>query len=219
VSLPKVRIAGGSLVRRACALAGVAGPATFIATWAVLGARASGYSPAQDPISRLAAVNAPTHAAMTAGFLAFGAGVGVYARELRNAFPGGAGLAALVTAGATIAIAATPLDSALGGTPHAVAAGVAYASLAAIPVLARPSLARRGHLRAAAASVAVGISVAACLAGSVIARHHAGAWQRLGLTLGDAWLIVSALLLARTPQHPTNAGSVESPTRHDRERR
>jgi hypothetical protein len=180
----------------------VAGPVTFIATWAILGSRAKGYSPTQDPISQLAAVNAPIHAAMTAGFLAFGAGVGVYARELRAACPGGAGPAALVTATATIAIAATPLDSSRGGTPHAIAAGVAYASLAAIPALAGRSLARRGRGPAAAGSIAAGALAAACLAWSAFTDDHTGAWQRLGLTVGDAWLIASALWLARARQVP-----------------
>ena len=40
------------------AFAGIAGPATFIAAWSVLGATRSGYSPVHDPISRLAAVEA-----------------------------------------------------------------------------------------------------------------------------------------------------------------
>ena len=47
-------------MRRARALGGVVGPGVFIATWAVLGARAEGYSPVQDPISRLAATDAST---------------------------------------------------------------------------------------------------------------------------------------------------------------
>jgi hypothetical protein len=179
------------------ALGGAIGPAAFIAAWAVLGERTRGYSPIDDPISRLAAVDASTRGAMTAGFLAYGAGVGLYAAELRAGLSAPAAGAALLSVLGTAGIAATPLDSALGGAPHAAAAGLTYASLAAVPLLASRSLAGRGRTVEASASVAVGLATGACLLASLVDDAHTGLWQRLGLTLGDVWLIASAWSLLR----------------------
>jgi hypothetical protein len=147
----------------------------FVAAWAILGARTDGYSPVSDPISRLAATGAPTRTAMTVGLLGYAVGVGAYSRTL----PGRLAPVAAVNAAAAIAIAATPLDSMAGGTPHAIAAGVSYASLAALPLLA-------GHRVVAAAS-------ATALVLSLVDDAHTGLWQRTGLTVGHAWLAAGAL--------------------------
>ena len=179
-------------------LGGVVGPTAFIATWATLGARTQGYSPVHDPISRLAAVDAPNRSLMTAGLLVFGVGVGAYARELRDAHPGGAGTAALACAVGSLGVAATPLESSLGGTPHAVVASLTYASLAAVPLLAARSLRSQGRSGAARMSIAAGLATGACLVASTVPSAHTGLWQRLGFVIGDAWLIGSALQLLRT---------------------
>jgi hypothetical protein len=184
-------------VTRWRALGGVAGPVAFIAAWAILGSRTRGYSPIEDSISRLAAVDASTRGAMTAGFLAYGAGVGLYATELRAGLSGPAANAALLNVVGTVGIAATPLDSGLGGVPHAVAAGVSYASLAALPLLTSRPLAERGRTAGARASAAAGLAIGACLLVSLVDDAHTGLWQRLGLTLGDLWLIASAWSLLR----------------------
>ena len=178
-------------VERWLAAGGVVGPLAFIAAWAVLGARRAGYSPIEDPISRLAAVGSPTRPAMTAGLVAFGVGVTAYAAALRSEMPSAATTAA-ATAVASFAIAATPLDSSLGGGPHAAAAGVAYATLAATPILGARHLSRRGDQLAARASVVAGlVSGAALLASATLTRGH-GLLQRAGLTAGDLWIIVTA---------------------------
>jgi hypothetical protein len=174
-------------VRRAAMVGGVAGPAAFIVTWAVLGERAAGYSPVEDPISRLAAVDASTRWGMTAGILALAAGLGAVGLGLRDDGRHRAALAAAVTAAATVGIAATPLDGPLGGAPHAAAAGLAYASLATLPVLAD------GGRLALGASVVTG----ACLATSIAVDGRTGFWQRLGLTAGHLWVIGHALRTRR----------------------
>lgn len=180
--------------------AGIAGPAAFITTWAALGATHGDYSPVHDPISRLAALGSPTRPAMTAGFAAFAVGVAAYAPVLGSRLPGGASRAAALTAAATIGVAALPLGGAGGDTPHAVAAGTAYASLAATPLLAARTLARRGDRQMAATSTAVSIAVAAALASSAVLPHHAGLAQRLGLTIGHLWIITSAIAALRSPE-------------------
>jgi hypothetical protein len=165
------------------ALGGVIGPAAFVATWATLGALKDDYSPVHDPISRLAAVGAPTRAAMTAGFLAFAAGVGACAPALSDRYGRGASRALALNAVATVGVAALPLEGFGGGHGHAVAAGVAYASLAAA-VWA-------GGARKTA------VAVAAALAASAVSPEYAGLAQRTGLTLGDAWIVAAALRLLR----------------------
>ena len=184
------------------AVGGVLGPAAFITAWAVLGARTDGYSAVDDPISRLAAVDAPTRAPMTAGLLAYALGVGLYAGQLRDDLSRPVALAAALNVVGTLAIAATPLDSALGGAPHAAAAGLSYASLGAIPILAAAPLLRRGHRGAARASTVLGACTLGALAVSASGADHTGLWQRIGLTLGDVWLIASALWLLRRAPRP-----------------
>jgi hypothetical membrane protein len=178
--------------QRWCAVGGIIGPAAFIATWSVLGTRRAQYSPLHDPISRLAAVDAPTRWAMTAGFIAFSAGVGAYALAARRTLPGGVAAAAATTAGATLAVAALPLGGPGGDGPHAVAAAVAYASLAAAPLaVGRASRdAERASVRHA--SLGTALAVGAALAASALAPSYAGLLQRAGLTLGDVWIAATA---------------------------
>lgn len=187
-------------------LGGIAGPAAFIAAWSALGAAKPGYSPIQEPISRLAAVGASTRPAMTAGFLAFGVGVGCYSPTLGRLSPS-AVAAAAVTATATVAIAALPLGGPKGDTAHAVAAGTAYANLAALPLCAAGPLRRRGHSAAALLSAATGVGVAALLAASAVLPRGVGLAQRAGLTLGDAWIMVSALALSHRRRFSSGAGA------------
>ncbi|MGI8850511.1 MAG: DUF998 domain-containing protein [Acidimicrobiales bacterium] len=189
------------------AWAGVAGPLTFIGTWSLLGAIKADYSPVNDPISRLAAVDSPQRAAMTGAFLIFGIGVSAFAAEVRQAFPGAAPFTLATTAVATIGVAATPIGSALGATPHAVAAGISYASLAATPVLTSRHLPNRA---ASMASLAVGLASGSSLLASALAPRGVGLLQRVGLTLGDAWIVATALWMAsrrdaRPPQLHTAA--------------
>src|SRR4051812_28975626 len=105
------------------ALGGIVGPAAFVAAWASLGPRAPDYSPVHDPISRLAAVGAPTRVAMTAGFLAFSAGVLPASTVLRRTHSPATGAAAATAALATAAVALAPLGASFGDVPHAAAAG------------------------------------------------------------------------------------------------
>ena len=175
------------------ARAGIAGPTVFIAAWWALGAIRDGYSPVNDPISRLAALDTPTRPVMTAGMLVFAAGVGAYAPILRTRYSGGAARAATLTAIATLGIAALPLGGHGGDEPHALAASVAYATLAATPLLAGRALLQHGDRRAAAVSIATGVAVAAALAASVALPHGTGLAQRLGLTIGDLWIMASAV--------------------------
>ena len=178
------------------ALGGVGGPVVFVGAWSILGATRAGYSPIHDPISRLAAVDAPTRAAMTAAFLAYGVGVSLYAGELRAALPGGSAVAAATTAAAIAGIAATPLGSPLGGAPHATCAAVAYTALALLPIAGGRTLAHQGRRGASLVSVALGIASGTSLLASVVVSQWTGVFQRIGLTLGDLWIVATAVWLS-----------------------
>ncbi|MDQ1519109.1 MAG: hypothetical protein QOI55_182, partial [Actinomycetota bacterium] len=78
--------------------------------WLVAGARADGYSPVDDAISRLAASGAPTRAVMTTGFVCFGIALPVFAATARERIGNSAAIAAAVTGLATLGVAAAPLD-------------------------------------------------------------------------------------------------------------
>ena len=176
---------------------GVVGPAAFVAAWVGAGAATDGYSPVDDAISRLAAEGAATRAVMTAGFVAFGIGVSLYAIALRRTLPGRAWVAAMASAVATLGVALFPLDhSHLGDRMHASFAGAGYAALAATPLLAARPLWRRGHRGAAIASIVIGAASGLCLAATVVGPAH-GLFQRLGLTSVDAWLVATAVMLGR----------------------
>jgi hypothetical membrane protein len=163
---------------------GVAGPVTFVGCWVVGGALTDGYSPVDDFISELAGSGASTRPLMTTGLVVFAAGVSAFARGL----PKPARIVGYVNAAATLGIAAFPLHAGIDHL-HALAAGTGYASLALMPVLA----ARARGRSAAIASVAVGLLAGASLLASAMTDTTNGLFQRVGLTIVDAWIVVSAL--------------------------
>jgi len=179
------------------AWAGVAGPVTFVASWATAGALSPGYSPLTEPISRLAAAGAPYRPLMNASFLIFAAAMPVYAVPLRSALAGRAWLAAVAAGAGSAGIAVTPLGfSDRLDAAHAVAAGSTYLAMAALPLVASPALARSGRRWAARASAALGLVAGACL-GASIAGEPVGFYQRAGLTLVDLWIVTTALAIVR----------------------
>jgi hypothetical membrane protein len=188
--------------RRLAITGGIAGPAAFVSAWAILGARTAGYSPIDDAISRLAAEGAPDRALMSAGMLAFAGGVTAYAVGARSLLGTGAAIALGTTALATAGVAAFPLDASYGDAPHALAAAVAYVALAAAPIAgaSAPLLADRPG--ATAASRLAGGVIAAALAMSVLAPSGHGLFQRVGLTVGDVWIVGTALGALRRPRVP-----------------
>ncbi len=157
----------------------------FVTAWAALGAGAAGYDPTRDAISRLAAYGAPTRVGMTAGLVALGAGMGLYGMALRSR---PAALLPVANGILTLAVAALPLGGRYD-TAHGIAAALGYVTLAAIPVV----VGRRPL------SVAIGLMSALCLLLTILADDRDGLFQRLGLTLAQAWVVVSALALLRAP--------------------
>lgn len=178
-------------MRRALLLGGAVGPAAFVGAWLAGGLLREGYRPTVDTISRLAEQGVDTQPLMTAGFVAFGVLVPLFATQLE---PRALRVSATTSGLATLAVACTPL-SRDGGTTldtlHYVSALVGYAGQAASPwagatQLSRPPLSR-----------AVTVVCAASLVASVVDQAHAGLWQRLGLTLVDVWFVVLAVRLLR----------------------
>lgn len=188
----------GEAARRRSDLTGlglVLGPLAFIGAWAAAGAGTPGYVPTRDAISRTAAVGAPERPLMTAGFLAFAACAAVGSIALRRHVPGPAWIATAVNSAATVGVALSPLDQSVGvDAAHTVTATTGYVSLALTPLLAARPLADAGHRGLANASVATGAAVGACLAATA-GLESSGLPQRLGLTIGDAWLIAAGLAI------------------------
>lgn len=168
----------------------MAGPLVFVAAWALLGARTEGYDPARQAISRLAATGAPTRWAMTAALVALGAGMALYGLALR---PRAVWLLPVANGAATLAVAALPLGAG-HDTAHGVAAAAGYATLAAIPL----AVGGRRPL-----PVAVSVVSAGCLLASVLVPLD-GLFQRAGLTLAHAWVVLTA------PRAPTSSSTTPS---------
>lgn len=175
----------------ACGIVGVVG---FVAAWVIGGRMVEGYSSVDDAISRLAAVDASSRTVMTAGFVAFGIGVPLFAQALRRTLCGPAWIAATVSGLATVGVAATPLGR--FDVAHYVFATIGYVSLAATPILAAGALRDRGDRTAAAWSVACGVATAVLLTASTLDPGH-GATQRLGLGVTDLWIVAMSVSIIR----------------------
>ena len=179
------------------ALAGIAGVGGFIGAWATAGAVRNGYSPIQDAISQLAAIDAPNRSWMTAGFVAFGVGIPIYAQALRRALPGPAWIAASLTGLSTLGVGLAPLGRA--DTAHYLFAGVGYITLAATPLLASRTFRAEGSRTWATWSNICGLGSAAVLTASLADPGH-GLNQRLGLGITDAWIVATAWSMFRSGQ-------------------
>lgn len=163
------------------------GPVAFVTSWALA---APGYDDRSwlavtrgEPISRLAAADAPQQWLVTCGLVAFGLGVLL----ARAAVTGRVLRAALATVGlSSLVVAATPLEAGLDA-PHYVAAGAGYVGLVVV-ALAWP---------AAGAARAAGLLAAtlggAALVASLPPTDLSGLWQRTGLTVLDTWLVATCL--------------------------
>lgn len=177
------------------ALCGIAGPCAFVGAWLLAGLQEPDYEPLRDAISQLAREGAGTRPLMTAGFVAFGVLVPLWALLLRRVLGTGVAVAAAVAGLATLGVALLPL-TAQGGQPqdlgHGIAAGTGYLAMAATPLLAVAPLRRLGHARAAATSTVVGVVSLIALVGSLLVVDRSGGLQRLGLTVVDAWHVVVA---------------------------
>lgn len=168
-------------------LAGVIGPAAFVGAWVTgtLLRRADGYSPVDDPISRLAEIGTSTKPLMTAGFVTFGIAVPAFAVLDRDELGTPAATALVVAGLGTLGVAATPLHPVDDVPLHAVAAIAGYVGLAAAPALSRTDR-----------NVALSALSAACLAATSLGPVH-GLLQRIGLTVVDAWIVRRALSARR----------------------
>jgi hypothetical membrane protein len=194
----------GVRLRAAC---GVIGPVAFVGAWSLTGLSAENYSVTHDAISRLAETGAPNRAAMTAGFVAFGIAVPVYASALRSTIDGWAWATAVATGIATLGVAAVPLGSPTRDTVHGCFATAGYLTLAATPLLASRAFARAGRVGWARASVLSGIASGACLIATIPGPAH-GLFQRLGLGAVDAWIVATAVQIMRTGRLTRSDASV-----------
>jgi len=181
--------------RRLATWGGVIGPAAFVSAWSVAGRRADGYAALDDAISRLAAKGAPTRSLMTAGFTCLGVTLPVFAYVRRDVLGSAAAASAVLSGLATLGAGLTRLDrSRSSDAVHVVFAVIGYASLSAAPALAASSLHRHGQRRVAALAPFVAALSGLCLSATAWGPKR-GLFQRVGLTVGDAWLAATALSL------------------------
>jgi hypothetical protein len=144
-----------------------------------------GYSPIDDPISRLAELGAVDRWIVTTRMVSFGVGCALFAPLLKKK----ARLALTVAAIASLGVAAFPCTEGCGGTvaftdkAHTVSAGILYLALTLTPPL---------HSRSAL-SKATGIVAGIALSLHVLGIGPGGAFQRIGLTTNDAWIIATAI--------------------------
>lgn len=189
---------------RLLALCGVIGPAAFVAAWGI-GAVVNDrdLSVIDDAISQLAHVDTNTRWLMTAGLVTFGVGVGIAAAGLRSTIGRAAAFALAVTATSTLAVAALPLGvSDLVDRLHGVAAGIGYLALAAAPIAAARPLRRHGA-RTLARLGTIAAAVSATSLGASLVTDANGAFQRIGLTVVDVWIVTVAAGVAAGARRPS----------------
>ncbi len=180
------------------ALGGVIGPVAFVGAWATGAVLTSvEYSVATDAISRLAAVGSDVRWLMTAGFIIFGVGLMAFATALRCRLDGWAWAAAGATGAIALVVAAAPLDRSDNvSTLHGIAAAAGYVALVATPLLAARPLRRCGHeLLALSGSVCGALAIVALAISA--APAPTGLFQRTGLTLVDAWIVATSVVILR----------------------
>lgn len=191
---------GVRIPRRTAAACGIAGPAVFVLGWSLNGLRIDGYDPLNDAISQLAREGAPTRTSMTLCFVAFGVLVPLWAGTVAKELEAPTLRPVVITAGlATLAVAAIPLSREPGGTQdllHSVVAGIGYVAMAATPLVAAIALRRSGRGAAALASLAIGAVSFGALVATLFA-DGSGGFQRLGLTVVDAWHVAAAVWVLR----------------------
>jgi hypothetical membrane protein len=187
----------GKSRRDLLAWTGIVGPSVFVADWATLGARRPGYSPINDAISRLAERGTSSRRQMTSGFIVYGAGLIGYGLALRGQLPGSAWMMAIGSGVATLGVAAFPLGTPLSGAVHAVFASLGYATLAALPIVSSPALVATGRRKLGGLSLLTGATTGTLLLASAVGLPAHGLVQRLGLTLGDTWVVLSAVAMLR----------------------
>ena len=122
---------------------------------------------------------------MTAGLVALSAGMVLYGLAVR---PDPAWPLPVVNGTITLAVAALPLDGDYDAA-HGVAAALGYLTLAAVPA----AVGRRPL------SIATGLAAGTCLL-LTLALDRDGLFQRLGLTIAQAWVVVSALSRLGSPR-------------------
>jgi hypothetical membrane protein len=190
-------IGGARSLRKVLAWGGVIGPVVFVTDWAVLGLVRAGYSPVDVAISRLAELGASTRPAMTIGFVVYGIGLLSYGAALRSSVRGPAWLFAVGTGVAVLGVAAFPLGTPTSAAVHGVCASVGYVCLAVVPLAASLPLKAQGHTRAFCLSVVAGVVTGGFLIATVTVGPGHGLTQRIGLTVGDTWVVVTAVILLR----------------------
>ena len=183
--------------------AGVAGPVLFIASWVTAGMLREGYDPTTHAISRLAAFETPDRWIVTAGIVAFGIGAVIFGLGIRRHIGSGAGLA-LVAAGLTsFAVAVFPCTKGCPGpgdftdTAHVIAAGAHYVAFTLAVLLAGRENMRRSGAGYRTFCFMTGGLAALALSAQGLGMGPNGLMQRIGLTLNDFWMIVTALMLWR----------------------
>ncbi len=174
------------------ALFSMAGTTTFIAGWIILGFQLHNYSPRTEPISELARVGNGTHIAMTLIFIFFSISSIVYSSVLREYTKKGA-IAIFFHGIGGLGAAAFPLGKYSSDVTHEFFAAMVYISIAIFPLFTTFPDGIFNDRRKRRLSIGVYIVISVALIISTFGPPATfGLLQRVGLTLGDLWLLWSA---------------------------
>lgn len=182
--------------------AGIAGPLAFILSWVVAGMMRDGYDPVTEAISRLAETGAPQRWIVTAGMIAFGVATLIFVRGPAGDTSPSTRWFLVIAGFSSFAVAAFPCTAGCPGlgstavdTAHVIAAGVHYVALTNAPLSIWA--ARRGERGYPRFCLIIGGAAGIALLCQAVSIGPNGLMQRIGLSLNDAWMIATAVMLSR----------------------
>lgn len=190
-------------------VAGAVGVALVTAAWAGAGLATEGFDPVVKSVSQLHRDGTATRGLLSAGLLAYAGGMLLVAPVVGRALdsPACRALATIVgVVTATAAVFPLAVDKGLPqDLPHMVSAAIGYVCVSVLPLLGAWRL--RGRERVA--SYAVGAVTATAMALTVPLHDVSGGLQRVGLTLGSAWVVAVAYTWSSSPTERRRAACSE----------
>ncbi len=195
---------------RNLALAGPIGVAVYVGTWFVLGLLRTGYSPAQDAISQLFDLSAPSghRVALSLALVVTGVVLIPFARLLDRCLPGTGRAGPILLAYSGLATAAVILWPCTAGCPgashsttdlmHVLVAGSGYVGLVTSPIAVGVRLRPHWPTVATWSFVLGGIALTGFLVRNLAGVDtYGGLQQRVFNTTADVWIAMMGIVLLR----------------------
>ncbi len=194
---------------RVLAVLGVLGVAGYVLTWLVLGIVRAGYDPAQQAISELFALDAPTghRVALSAALVVTGVLLVPFAAMLHRRVPGTSLLGPVLLGWSGLTTALVVLWPCTAGCPgfgttttdtmHVLVAGSGYVGLVTAPLAFAHRLREHWPRLALASAILGGAAFLGFVVRNLGVDAYGGLQQRVFNTLADVWIALMGIAVLR----------------------